>query len=348
MSGRTSYNVSLREIAKETSLSITTVSRALRNQGEVSDETRNRILTVAKRMKYRPNLLVRGIQKGNTHTMGVMVPPYDSYWVKVLEGIHQELSDADYVYINAWCAHSGENGSYGFFFLKQLHRLTDRRVDGLILWAHIGPLYDENVIAELEAWDLPVVTIDHEMPFADSVETDEQLGAYFVAKHLLELGHRNIAHLAWDPSYKWAQLRRGYFEKEIEKAGIASCITISAGDDVEVPDIAKRLIASKPQPTAIYACSDRVAKIVSATVKEMGLRIPEDISIVGFADLDFAALLQPPLTTIRQDGFKMGKAAARLLVDRAEGKVEEKDPRRMRISCELIKRQSTGPAAKVL
>jgi LacI family transcriptional regulator len=348
MSGRTSYSVSLREIAKETSLSITTISRVLRSQGEVSDETRDRVLKVAKRMKYRPNLLVRGIQQGRTHTMGVMVPPYDSYWVKVLEGIHQEFSDADYVYINAWCPHRSDNGSYNAFFLKQLHRLIDRRVDGLVLWAHIGPLYDENVITELEAWDLPVVTIDHEMPFADSVETDEQLGASLVARHLLELGHRNVAHLAWDPSYKWAQLRRNYFEKEIEKAGNTSCITILAGDDAEVPDIAKRLITSKPRPTAIYACSDRVAKIVSATVKEMGLRIPEDISIVGFADLDFAALLQPALTTIRQDGFKMGKAAARLLINRSEGMIKEKDPRRMRISCELIKRQSTGPAAKVL
>ena len=199
-----SSSASLREIAKATNLSITTVSRALRKQGELSDETRLRVLEAAKQLRYRPNMLVQGIQTGKTLTMGVVVPPFDYFWTNVLFGIHDELAAADHVYINVWCPHENGNTSYGKTLLKQLHRLIDRRVDGIILWAHLAPLYDGRVVEELRARDLPVVTIDHELPFADSVETDEQHGATLVAEHLLRLGHRHFAHVAWSSLYKWA------------------------------------------------------------------------------------------------------------------------------------------------
>lgn len=335
---------SLREIAKETNLSITTVSRVLREQGEISSETRKRVLDAAKRKRYRPNLLVRALQTGKTRTMGVMVPPYDSYWTQVVAGIHDALAEADHVYIHAWCSEQLTNGgSYNHILQEQLHRLIDRRVDGVILWAHLAPLYDKRLVKDLEARDLPVVTIDHELPFADSVETDEKLGARLAARHLLELGHRHVAHLAWDDSYKWAQLRRSYFENEIASAGNATCVTMMTEKDEEVASLTHKLLASDPRPTAVFACSDRVAKLIYETVNQMGLRIPDDLSVVGFADLEFAQWMQPSLTTIRQDGMEAGRTAARLVVDRSEGKLKETKPQRLRISCRLIKRGSTAP-----
>ena len=335
----------MREIAEETHLSITTISRALRKQGELSEETRGRVLEAAKRLRYRPNLLVHGIQTGRTFTMGVMVPPFDSYWTKVLYGIHDELAAADYVCMNTWCAAANGADSYSRMLLKQLHRLIDRRVDGIILWAHLAPLYSENVVEELEARDLPVVTIDHELPFADSVETNEESGGSLVAKHLLKLGHRRVAHLAWDESYKWAQLRRTYFEKVITEAG-GTCITKSTQSDSEVGRLTQELLSVRPRPTAIYACSDRVASIIYETVDDMGLRIPEDISVVGFADLEFARWLRPGLTTIRQHAAEAGRTAAQLLVQRSEGTLKDKEPQRLHIECELVERGSTGPVAE--
>ena len=337
-------SASLREIAQETKLSITTVSRVLREQGEISSETRKRVLDAAKRRRYRPNLLVRALQTGRTRTMGVMVPPYDSYWTQVIAGIHNALAAADHVYIHAWCSEELTNGgSYNHILQKQLHRMIDRRVDGIILWAHLAPLYDEHLVKDLEARDLPVVTIDHELPFADSVETDEKLGARLAARHLLELGHRHVAHLAWDDSYKWAQLRRSYFEQEIASAANATCVTMMTEKDEQVASLTHKLLSSKPRPTAIFACSDRVAKLIYETVNQMGFRIPDDLSIVGFADLEFASWMQPALTTIRQDGIETGRTAARLLVDRSEGKLKETKPQRLRISCKLINRGSTAP-----
>ncbi len=338
-----SATVSLREIANETNLSITTVSRVLRKQGEISDQTRDKVLKTAKRLRYRPNMLVQGIRTGKTHTIGVMVPPYDSYWVNVLNGIHDELTSEDHVFINAWCNHTNGDCSYSDMLLDQLHRLIDRRVDGIILWAHLAPLYNEYVVEELEARNLPVVTIDHELPFADSVETDEKLGASLAAGHLLELGHRNIAHLGWDQSYKWAQLRRTYFEKEIAEAG-AKCTTVCTENDDDVPSITKRLLSENPDITAIYSCSDRVAKLIHETLLSENIRIPEDISLVGFADLEFSKWTGPPLTTIKQNGIEAGHSAAKLLISRSRGDVREADPRRVKIKCELIVRGSTGKA----
>lgn len=333
--------VSLREIAEKTDLSVTTVSRVLRGRGEISEETRRRVLAVAESLRYRPNLLVQGIQTGRTRTMGVMVPPYDSYWTDVLYGIHEEMTAADHVYINAWCEHKGGDEDYSKFMLEQLHRLIDRRVDGFILWPHLAPLYEEH-LEELECRNLPVVTIDHELHFGDAVETDEGSGAAAVARYLLELGHRDIGQLAWDGSYKWAQRRRDCFEQEIAGAEDANCVTVVACCDDEVAGLTRELMRGGPCPTAIFACSDRVARLVYRTLGELGLRIPEDVSVVGFADLDFAEWMTPALTTVRQDGRKMGKAAARLLIDRSEGKAAKGEAKVVQVGCELIVRGSTA------
>ncbi|MBN1436581.1 MAG: LacI family DNA-binding transcriptional regulator [Sedimentisphaerales bacterium] len=332
--------VSLREIAEKTRLSVTTVSRALRRRGEISEETRRRVLEAAESMRYRPNLLVQGIQTGKTRTMGVMVPPYDSYWTDVLYGIHEEMTAADHVYINAWCEQEDEDEYYSAFMLQQLHRLIDRRVDGVIVWPHLAPLYTEH-IEELECRNLPVVTVDHEIPLGDAVETDENSGAVAVAQHLLDLGHMNIAQVAWDDSYKWAQRRRLYFEQEI-KASDANYVTVVTHCDEEVGRLTRELMDRDPRPTAIFACSDRVARLIYRTLGELGLRIPDDVSVVGFADLDFAQWMAPALTTVRQDGRKMGKAAARLLIDRSEGKAVKGKPNVVQVACELIVRDSTA------
>jgi LacI family transcriptional regulator len=283
--------VSLREIANETGLSITTVSRVLRKQGD-----------------------------------------------------HDELTAANHVYINAWCELEREDDSYSHVLLKRLHDLIDRRVDGIILWPHLAPLYPEH-IEELQARDLPVVTIDHELSFADTVETDEESGAVQVAMHLLELGHQHFAHLAWDDSYKWAQSRRRFFEQTVAKAD-ATCLTMTAKNDKDVAVITRKLLSANPRPTALFACSDHIARLVYETINELNLRIPEDISVVGFADLEFSRWMQPALTTVRQNGKEVGKAAGQLLIKRSEGKLEGK-PHRIRIKCELVRRASTFPPQKI-
>ncbi len=346
---QTKSSVSLREIADETGYSITTVSRALRKRGEISDTTRQEVLNTAKRLRYRPNMLAKGIQTGKTHTMGVMVPPYDSYWTDVLYGIHDGLTSDDYSYINTWCELDEKHESYSDVLLDRLYRLIDRRVDGIILWPHLAPLYTEH-IEELETRNLPVVTIDHEisgkhrLSFVDIVETDEKRGAEMVAGHLFDLGHRSIAHLAWDESYQWAKSRKQYFQQALQNKPGMTCMIETILSMEEAEEKILKLLCSVPRPTALYACNDHVAKVTYAVADKLNMKIPDDLSVVGYADLEFSSWMHPQLTTVRQHGRQTGRTAAKLLIERSQDNIKSPASRRILIECRLIVRNSTGPA----
>ena len=157
---RKKSQVSLKQIAEATNLSISTVSRVLRNQSEISQKTREKVMEYAKKLNYRPNLLIQGIQTGRTGNVGIMVPPYDEHWSRVLEGIHDTLVEYDYLGIMSWEIYYRPQTlkEKEAFMLKQMHRLIDRRVDGVILWPRVSGVYGGH-LDELESRDLPVVTI---------------------------------------------------------------------------------------------------------------------------------------------------------------------------------------------
>lgn len=339
---REKSQVSLKQIAAETNLSISTVSRVLRNKGEISQETREKVLQCAKKMNYRPNLLIQGIQTGRTGNIGIMVPPYDEHWTQVLRGIHDTLVDYDYAGIMLWEDNRRIQSlrEKEAFMLKQMHRLIDRRVDGVILWPRVSEVYGAH-LDELESRNLPVVTIDHELEFSDSVVTDERLGSQLVAEHLVKLGHRRIGHLAGHQEWSWAKLRRRYFEEALAAYPDVTCFTQIGSDDAEeIPVAARQLLEKKP--TAVFAFGDWVAFEIYKVVAEMGLRIPEDLSVVGFSDSHkFSQIINPPLTTVRQKPRQIGIEAATLLMQRLTG--EDQSPKRVRtvIDCELIVRNST-------
>jgi LacI family transcriptional regulator len=339
---------SLKDVAQAANVSVPTASRILRkiNLSRFSEETCKKVWEAAEKLRYRPNMLVKGIQTGLTHTIGVMIPPYDSYWASILYGIHDTLISVDFVPINLWVRHGNNYSSGGpVDDLEQIHRLIDRRIDGVIMWPPITPeFYAHN--EELTSRNVPVITIDHELPpefGADSVTTNEEQGAELVAKHLLDLGHRHIAHLGdiGLETYSWAQRRRRFFEKEISKVNGTSFFAVEKPKEADGIEIAKRILAANP--TAVYAATDVLARYVYLAAGELGLRIPEDISVVGFADLDFAAYMMPPLTSVRQKGYEIGRKAAKLLINRIQGKYIEHAVQNIEVNCELIVRGSTAP-----
>ncbi|MBN1766484.1 MAG: LacI family DNA-binding transcriptional regulator [Sedimentisphaerales bacterium] len=334
--------MSLKQIAEATNLSITTVSRVLRNRGDISEKTRERVLKVAREMNYRPNLLIHGIQTGRTRNVGIMVPPFNPFWSDVLKGIHDELVKSDYAPITLWEDASLERADRENFMLKQMHRLIDRRVDGVILWPKVSEVYGTH-LDELESRDLPVVTIDHELDFADSVITDEKLGAERVARHLYRLGHRRMGHLASDGAWSWARLRRKFFEESVAELEGATCQIVESSLDEDVPDTARELLLSQPRPTAIFAFSDWVAFEIYKVAEEMEIKIPDDLSIVGYSDTHkIAQLINPPLTTVRQMPREMGAKSAEILLDRINGKLTGTRTKHVKMGCELIVRRSTA------
>ena len=343
--------ISQKLIAQEAGVSQSTVSLVLAGRDVSSEVTRQRVLEAAERLKYRPNLLVHGIQTGKTKMIGVMAPPLDFFWSEVLYGIHDVLTAADHVPITLWTSHRGPNPrkweAPAGNELEQIHRLIDRRVDGVILWPPFASLFSDHV-HEFSSRDLPVVTIDHELPAefrADFVGSDESVGGRAAAEHLLELGHRRLGHLAGSPAATWAVKRRAAFESAVARVPGATCLSLvgpQGEDTTRAIEQARALLARSDRPTAIFAATDLFAKQVYRAAAELGLVIPRDLSVVGYADEDFAAEMSPPLTTVRQPAYEIGCRAAELVLSRSPWPAQRREPVREHLPVTLVVRSSTG------
>lgn len=339
----------LKDVAKAANVSLAAASRILRGDCDrFGEDTCRRVIEASQQLGWRRNLLVSGMQTGRTQTIGVMIPPYDSFWVSVLSGIHDALADRDYLPITVWIGNLGDMPHFekeegdG---LRQINRLLDRRVDGLIMWPPFGLAYYHH-FPEFVERRVPVAVIDHYSSVADSVETDEEQATSVVAEHLLKLGHRRIACLSSReaPSQTWAVRRRKSFEEAVARCPGAKVkswhLNVQGSNGLEV---ARALLQDELRPTAVFTVSDHEAAFVNQAAMDLKLSIPRDISLVGFADLDFAAAMNPPLTTMRQKPYEIGRMAAKLIIDRIDGKIDDADsPTTVKVSAELIIRNSTG------
>src|SRR5262245_44508292 len=189
----------LKDVAKAANVSSAAASRILRGDRErFGEETCRRVLEASRQLGWRRNLLVNGMQTGKTQTIGVMIPPFDSFWVSVLSGIHDELATCDYLPITVWIGsledmpHFEKEEGDGH---RQINRLLDRRVDGLIMWPTFSVAYYHH-FPEFVERRVPVAVIDHYSTVADSVETDEQQETSVLARHLLDLGHPRMPVLS--------------------------------------------------------------------------------------------------------------------------------------------------------
>lgn len=344
----------LKDVAKAANVSLAAASRILRGDRErFGEDTCRRVLEASRQLGWRRNLLVNGMQTGKTQTIGVMIPPFDSFWVSVLSGIHDALSAADYLPITVWTGnlermpHFEEGDTEG---RKQINRLLDRRVDGLIMWPTFSLAYYHH-FPEFVERRVPVAVIDHYSTVADSVETDEEQATAAVAEHLLALGHRRIACLSSreTPTQTWAIKRRGSFEEALQKVKGAVVKSWHLNEQgTNGVEVAKQLLTDELEPTAVFAVTDHEANAVYRAAAELGRKIPSQLSVVGFADLDFARDMDPPLTTMHQKPYQIGTLAAKLIMDRISGEVADSDERTtIKVDAELIVRQSTAaPPAK--
>jgi LacI family transcriptional regulator len=233
--------------------------------------------------------------------------------------------------------------------LKQINRLLDRRVDGLIMWPTFSVAYYHH-FPEFVERRVPVAVIDHYSTVADSVETDEEQSTQVVADHLLKLGHRRIACLSSreTPSQTWAVKRRSSFEEAVARQSDATVkswrLNAQGTNGMEV---ARELLTSDLKPTAVFAVSDHEAEFIYDAANELGIHIPRELSVVGFADLDFAAMMSPPLTTMRQKPQDIGRLAAKLIMDRIDGLIPNDDaPTTIKVEADLIVRGSTTEPRK--
>ena len=324
------------EIAARAGVARTTVSLVMRGGEGLKQETIDKVQKAAKELGYRPNLMATMTRSGKSRMVGVMVPPIDSYWARITCGIHDYLTEKKYIPLFLWPSHMFEDLDE-HRELEQVHLMLDCRIGGVILWPHFARMFEKH-IHEFSSRNLPVVTVDCDIQQteveADSVLGDNRAGAIAVAEHFKELGHRNVIHFCGPDSEDWARVRREAFAEAIE------CRSIEVELRPRRIPVIKKALQDFPETTAVFASTDNFAHDVYRVAEELGLRIPDDLSVVGYSDLDFSQYLNPPLTTVHDNPYNMGKRAAAAIVQRIQG-VAEGDPTVELLPVNLLVRGST-------
>jgi LacI family transcriptional regulator len=331
-------NVSLKELASHLSLSTTTLSLVLNDAPSaisIPQETKDRIVKAAKELKYRPNYLARSLRVQRTHTLGVVVPELsDGYSAMVLNGVEAILSKEGYFYLTASHLHRDD-------LLEENPRmLIERRVEGII--AVDTPIRFDRV--------LPVVNVSghQELEGVTNVVLNHQHAAELGVGHLYNLGHRRIAvikgqEFSSDTGERWSTINEASRKRGIR---IDPRLTIQLMGESPSPEVGyeamKALLARGEKFTAVFAFNDISAIGAIRALEEMGLRVPHDVSVLGFDDIYAAAFHNPALTTIKQPLFEMGRIAARTLLDRLSDNGAVEIPLTLSVEPTLIVRQSTA------
>ncbi len=330
--------ISLKELATHLGLSITSLSLVLNDKpgaNSIPQETKDRIFEAAEKYNYRPNYFARSLRAQKSFTFGVIVPEFsDGYSAMVLNGVESALAIEGYFYLTASHLHRED-------LLKHSPQmLIERQVEGII--AVDTPIRFKT--------NLPIVTVSGHEPIegVTNVILNHQHAAELGVGHLFDLGHRKIAFIKGQDFSSDTEIRWETIKEAAEKRGIAidkDLIAQLVGDSPspEIGYIAtKKILACKKPFTALFAFNDVSAIGAIRAIQEVGLRIPEDVSILGFDDIYAAAFHNPALTTIRQPLFEMGKIAAQTLLQRLSEKGEINVPPTLTVEPQLIIRDSTA------
>ncbi len=329
--------VSLKQLAAHLDLSTTTLSLVLNDApsaNSIPKETKDRIFLAAKELNYRPNYLARSLRVQRTNTFGVIVPELsDGYSAMVLNGVESALSEEGFFYLTASHLHRDD-------LLEKLPRmLIERQVEGIIA-------VDTTIRFEPH---LPVVNVSghEEIEGVTNVVLNHQHAAELGIGHLYNLGHRKIAVLkgqtfSSDTDIRWSTINEAARKRNV---CIDPKLCSQLEGDSPSPEIGylatKKLLATGEKFTALFAFNDISAIGAIRALEEMGLRVPIDVSVLGFDDIYAAAFHNPALTTIRQPLFEMGSIAAKTLLDKLSGKANGDSPSILNVEPALIVRQST-------
>jgi LacI family transcriptional regulator len=330
-----SGNVTIVDVAREVGVSYSTVSRALNGYEFVKEETRQRVLEAAERLGYVANQQARSLAGGKTHVIGLLVPGLDNGYVgEVARGVDEEIARVEYEMV-LYTTHRNE-GKERSYAVKLARGLAD----GLLL---VVPLVTGEYLEALREQNFPYVLIDQTDPANRSsvVDSTNWQGAYEATRYLISLGHTHIGFITGLMTLNSAVDRlEGYQAALLDHDIPYDPALVMPGDFWQPSGVvaANRLLDLPKRPTAIFASNDLSAFGAMEAIRERGLDIPKDISLVGYDDVPQASLVYPPLTTVRQPLDQMGRVAARMLIDEIEH--PRHISRRVTLSTDLIIRHS--------
>jgi DNA-binding LacI/PurR family transcriptional regulator len=331
----------IKDVAREVEMSTATVSRALRGLPGVSDSTRALVSDAARRLGYVPSPTAASLASGRTRTVAVVVPHVTRWFFAcVVQGAEEVLRDREYDLLLYNLA--GEAAARHRVFETNL---LDKRVDAVLVLS-LAPTPDE--LARLQRLALPVTFVGADVPGWATVRIDDERAARTATQHLIDLGHRRIAYVGGPGGLDFTApiARLAGYRATITEAGLDhdARLELDGGFTIAGGVEAGRAALDRPDPpTAIFAASDEMAIGVMRGVRELGLRVPEDVSVVGIDDHELADFFG--LTTVAQPVLEQGRVAARLVLDALDAEATDHRfrPRQVVLDTRLRVRSTTGP-----
>lgn len=322
------------DVAKKAGVSIATVSKVINNQ-QVGKKTKENVLKVMEELNYKPNVLASALMGKRTSTIGFLLPDIANPFVaEMARRVEDRAHEKGYNLVICSTDFDTEKEA------QYISLLNQKSVDGFIL---AGDFKNEDVIKRLLEEQIPVVLLaaSHPSLLVNSVRVDDFIGGYEVASHLISLGHKKMAVIGEDATSSKERIRG--FKQALRDNGINlkdEMIIIGGSSSEDGERSAANLLACSEPPTAIFACNDILSMGVILAARARDIRIPDDLSIVGFDNTLLSMSSDPPLTTVEQPIQDMCSQVVDLLIEEIEGK--NKTKQRIVMMPQLITRKSTG------
>ncbi|MBF8651905.1 LacI family DNA-binding transcriptional regulator [Pseudomonas putida] len=328
----------IKDVAALAGISYTTVSHVLNKTRPVSEPVRLKVEAAIRELDYVPSAVARSLKARSTATIGLLVPnSVNPYFAELARGIEDACERNGYCVI---LCNSDDDPQKQRNYLRVL---LEKRIDGLVVGS-VGQ--DDDLLQSLAEVRTPMVIVDRELEGvdADLVRIDHELGAYLATRHLLELGHRDIAYIGGPAETGVTQMRLGGFRRALAEAGVTVAPEHVRHCDFTSPGghaAAAGLLAG-PRPTAIFAGNDMIGFGVLRAAAERHIDVPGALSVIGFDDIELSRYVYPPLTTVGQSIRELGESAAALLLARIAQPRNSSAQQRI-VTPRIVLRESTGP-----
>jgi LacI family transcriptional regulator len=332
--------INLKQLADELHVSISTVSKALRDSYEIGTDTKKKVLEMAERMGYRANPYAGHLRNHRSKTIAVIIPEMtNNFFIQAITGAESVAQEKDY-HILVYITHDDYNRE-----LSIIKHLQSGRVDGVLMSLSVSTK-DYSHLNELIEYNVPIVFFDricHEIETA-KVITDDFASGFKATEHLIKNGCRNIAYLSFSENLSNDNKRKQGYLEALNKYDIKNNLSLiikCSTNDMNNYKIIKRLLSAKNKPDGLFASIENLALISYSVCNDLKIKIPKQIKIICFSNLRTAELLNPSLSTITQPAFEMGKQAATILFKHLAKKKTNIPNENIVIKSELISRSST-------
>ncbi len=336
-----SEKTTIYDIAKELNISAATVSRALNKNPKISESTCKLVMETAAKLNYKQNKLAQALRSGKSNNVGVIVPRIDSnFFASVIRGIEEELHPHQY-HVIICQTHENEERE-----IENINTLLNAQVDGIMISITNESEENEKTIQRVLDKNVPLIFFDRKknMEGVSSVTIDDFKGGYIATKHLIDSNCKRIAHLKGDQSLEIFANRNNGYKQALLDNGIEfnENYVIRTKSSVEAgKESVKKLLELNPPPDAIFSSSDFAALGAIQELKSRGIKIPEDVCVVGFGDEPFTKFMELSISSVNQSPLEMGRMTARVFLEQMDATENLKTEKKVILNPELHIRKSS-------